>query len=264
MIVPPVFERLPDVIAGLAELERAFVAVRDRRGIFAATYLVVTQTVQEWIEGGRFLDREKVARYVVAFANTYRQALARYETGQRSEVPGAWLRSFDASRSLRASVYQQLLLGVNAHINHDLPHAVLDAGLSVACERCYRDHTLLNDATRAAIPHILRRVAALYQLTLYVMPWMFGRITDEATALSFRRARENSWTWASVLALADPGTERDEIGRLIDERAALAAEIILGCRFAPARALATLYEVERLRPCPTRSRRDGVGSAHPH
>jgi Family of unknown function (DUF5995) len=248
--LPPAFESVDDVIDGLTALERALVAARDRRGVFVAAYLASAQTLGEWIERGRFLERDDVVRYVIAFANAYRHALAGYEAGQRSAVPTAWLQSFDAARSLRASVVQHLLLGVNAHINRDLPHAAIDSGLSVGCERSHHDYTLIDDAMRDATPRVLRRVAAKYQLTLHVTNWMFRRTADEAVSVSFRRAREHAWAWATALATADPGAPRHAISARINHRAALAGAIILRCRFAPTRGLAILHEVEALVPCP--------------
>jgi hypothetical protein len=187
---------------------------------------------------------------VVAFANSYRHALACHEAGQRAAVPKAWLQSFDAARGWRASVVQHLLLGVNAHINHDLPHAAIDSGLSVGCDRSYHDYTLINDAMRDATPRVLRRVAAKYQLTLHVTNWMFGRGAEEAVSRSFRLAREHSWSWAAALSAAHPGAQRRAISALVDHRAALAGAVILRCRFAPTRGLAILHEVEALLPCP--------------
>src|SRR5260370_1324444 len=94
--VPTPFERVDDVVDGLTDLESALVNAKDRRGVFVSAYLVITQTLHEWISQGLFLENEMVARYLVAFANAYRRALAHYEEGEAFEIPKAWQQSFDA------------------------------------------------------------------------------------------------------------------------------------------------------------------------
>ena len=248
--VPPAFKRVDDVIGALAELENALVASKDQRGIFVTAYLGLTRVIQEWIDRGLFLENEIVARYVVEFANTYRQALADYEQGSRLAIPKAWQQSFDTCRDKNASILQYLLLGVNAHINYDLPHAVLQAGLNVNCDRCYHDHTRINDAVDLAIPLIRHRVATLYQHSLRITNCIYGRAIDAAVALSFQRARQNSWMWARALHSAQSVAERTQVDKLLNERAAMAGQMILAHDNAPAKCVAVLYEVEDLIPCP--------------
>jgi hypothetical protein len=248
--VPPAFERVTDVVAGLADLEAAFLASGDRRGVFVTAYRVITRTIQDWIGRRLFLENESVGRYVVAFANGYRQALARYEAGDRSAVPEAWRQSFDASGTGTASVTQDLMLGINAHINHDLPYAVLGAGLDVNCPRCHHDHTLINEALRSATPCVRRRIAGFYRRGLHVINWVCGRAIDGQAARCFQRARRNSWSLAHALAAARGAAERARVETVISDRAALAGRVILSHARRPAKCLAILHEVEDFIACP--------------
>jgi Family of unknown function (DUF5995) len=245
LIVPPAFESVEDAVNGLAELESAFTDRHDRRGVFVTAYLVITRIIQQWIDRGEFLENDMVAGYAVAFANAYRQALADYQAGERRAVPTAWRQAFDASGTNSVSIIQDLLLGINAHINHDLPHAVLDGGFNVHCDRCYRDHTRINDALRAATPLVRARIAARYQRGLFITNWLWGRRIDHLVANSFERARENSWTLAKALDLAHCPAETARVRRMIDDRAALAGHAILAHRYQPGRCLAAVYELDR-------------------
>jgi hypothetical protein len=242
--IPPAFERVSDVAAGFAELEKSFIASKDRRGVFVTAYLLITRTLQEWIDAGRFHQNDIVAQYVVAFANAYRQALAHDEAGQCLAVPQAWRQSFEATRSRNATIIQDLLLGINAHINHDLPHAVIQGGLNVHCERCYQDHTRINDALKLTTPWVRQRIALTYDRSLHLTNWMYGRAIDAAAACSFERARENSWNLAKALDLAQGASDRARVERMIDDRAALAGRMILSHRYAPAKCLAILHEIK--------------------
>ena len=242
--VPSEFRSVHDVITGLAELESLFATSQDRRGVFVSAHLITARAIHEWIERGRFLENELVGQYLTAFANGYRQALADYEQGRQSAVPTAWQQSFDASRGGNTSIIQDLLLGINAHINYDLPYAVLRSGLNVHCERCYQDHTRINDVLRLTAPLIRRRIAILYRRSFHVINWLCGWVIDSLVGLSFKQARENSWLLAKALdsaqrVAADPGVKN-----MIDARAAVAGRMILARKNSPTKCLAALYQVE--------------------
>jgi hypothetical protein len=251
VIVPPKFTSVNDVISGLSELEKVFIARQDRRSVFASTYVITTVTFKKWLDERRFLNNELVACYVVAFANLYREAVAGYEAGDREAVPVAWQQSFDSARDANVSVYQNLVLGINAHINHDLPYAVLNAGLDVHCDQCYQDHTRMNDALRSATPRVRQRIASVYQPSLHVMNWLYGWTINEAVVFAFERARQIAWQSAQTLAATEGLAEQIQVGNRIKDRAALAGRMILGHRRAPDRCLAFLYEVEKAMPAPS-------------
>ena len=44
-------------------------------------------------------------------------------------VPGRWLKAFDAARDKRVNATGDLLLGINAHVNRDLPFVLAGMGL---------------------------------------------------------------------------------------------------------------------------------------
>jgi hypothetical protein len=89
-----------------------------------------------------FEDPEWVAEWDVAFAQLYLDALAADLAGTR--VPRPWRMAFDAPAELPA--LRHVLLGINAHVNYDLPQALLavisDADFEdqVLVARRRRDH----------------------------------------------------------------------------------------------------------------------------
>ena len=95
--VPEKFRSVEDAVLGLARIRDYFIAHQDHRGVFATAYLEATKTFQDWIRRRRFESNERMEKYVVAFANAYRQALADYEQGEAA--PEAWRLAFDVSRS---------------------------------------------------------------------------------------------------------------------------------------------------------------------
>ncbi len=104
----------------LAPLE----ARRDPMRLFLATYRRTTLTVRDMIERQEFTDNEWVERWDIAFANLYLDAVEGWETDNRA--PGPWAAAFGVIKEgPRLPPLRHLLLGMNSHINYDLPQSLL-------------------------------------------------------------------------------------------------------------------------------------------
>ncbi|HEY7177242.1 MAG TPA: DUF5995 family protein [Micromonosporaceae bacterium] len=96
----------------------------DARRFFHATYLRTTQAVADELDRGGFLDSEWVERWDVAFAQLYLDALDADRRGDL--VSGPWRVAFDTARTRpELPPLRHVLFGINAHINYDLPQALL-------------------------------------------------------------------------------------------------------------------------------------------
>lgn len=96
----------------------------DPRRFFHATYLRTTRAVRDALRAGRFGDPDWVERWDVAFADLYLDALRADSAG--GPVPGPWAIAFRTGRERPdAPALRHVLLGMNAHINYDLPQALL-------------------------------------------------------------------------------------------------------------------------------------------
>src|SRR4051794_2611372 len=118
------YRTLDDVVTGFSTLEEHFRDRGDRRAIFLTLYGIVSTEMRARVANGAFKDNVWVHRYAVAFANLYRQALEDYEANNRAAVPKAWRLCFDAAHAGTGLVLQDMFLGVNAHVNNDLPYAL--------------------------------------------------------------------------------------------------------------------------------------------
>jgi Family of unknown function (DUF5995) len=99
---------------------------RDPRRFFHATYLRTTRAVRDALQDGLFSDPDWVERWDVAFAEFYLDALHADSTGAAGPVPGPWAIAFRTGRERPdAPALRHVLLGMNAHINYDLPQALL-------------------------------------------------------------------------------------------------------------------------------------------
>jgi Family of unknown function (DUF5995) len=99
------------------------VSTGDPRRFFHATYLRTTRAVGADLDRGGFVDPAWAERWDVAFAALYLDACDAWTAGRA--VPAPWQVAFDATTGERLAPVRLVLLGMNAHVNYDLPQALL-------------------------------------------------------------------------------------------------------------------------------------------
>jgi hypothetical protein len=221
------YESVADVASGLAMVEEHCLPRRDRRGIFATAYLLITGSIAAALDAGRFEDEVWTRRYLVGFGNLYRGALFAWESGRVAGIPTAWRLSFEAARNGTGLVIQHLVLGINAHINHDLALALAEAGLDPDREMRYRDHVRVNEVLEEATPALKEVVSTKYAPLLQRVDWISGRLDDDLARFSIPTAREHAWKFASAYVAARGATERALLVRGLDEQSAALARLTL-------------------------------------
>jgi hypothetical protein len=120
-------DRVPEGVAAvLAEMRQRLDSLPPsmaKRAVFLSTYTRTTAAVGSAIEEGLFEDPAWVERWDVVFADYYLRAHDAHLAGT-SGVPRPWRLAFEAPDDLID--LRHVLLGINAHINYDLPQALLD------------------------------------------------------------------------------------------------------------------------------------------
>src|SRR2546421_11653588 len=117
------YESIPGLVERMvADLDR--LPADDARRFFHSTYLRTTRAVAEEIDRGGFLDGPWLERWDIVFAELYLDALHADLRG--APVPQPWRIAFDtAARQPGLPPLRHVLLGMNAHINYDLPQALV-------------------------------------------------------------------------------------------------------------------------------------------
>ncbi|HZX03686.1 DUF5995 family protein [Kribbella sp.] len=108
---------IADVVARMQQRLDVLPEELAHRRYFLGTYLRTTRAVGQAVDRTRFEDPEWVGRWDVAFAELYLQA----HDGELVARP--WRLAFDAPENLPPLAH--VLLGINAHVNYDLPQALL-------------------------------------------------------------------------------------------------------------------------------------------
>jgi hypothetical protein len=135
-----------EVVVRLREIDGALPAA-DGVAVFNRVYLTVTERIAEILtDSGSplFHDAETMADLDVRFANLW---LAAYDADAAGgEVPPAWRALFEAREGRRVPV-QYAIAGMNSHIEHDLPVAVVDTCRARGLEPgdLHRDYETVND-----------------------------------------------------------------------------------------------------------------------
>jgi hypothetical protein len=165
-------------------------------------YLQVTQAVETRILSAGFSDPVWLAELDVQFARLYFSALASaLDDNAARRPPGCWRALFDRRGQIQTARIQFALAGINAHINHDLPLALV-----ATCEATgttpqhggthYNDYTALNATLDSLIEsgkHTLN-----VRLLGDVLP-PASSVEDTIAAWSVSAAREAAWKNAEIL-----------------------------------------------------------------
>ena len=126
----------------------------DPARFFLGTYLRITRAVGAAIDAGRFEDPGWVAAWDVDFAELYLDALVAFRADPAG-APRPWRLAFGADPGLPPEAH--VLLGVNAHINYDLPQSMVrvippvDMADPDLVARRHRDHEAIDRVLAAQV-----------------------------------------------------------------------------------------------------------------
>ncbi|HEV7627586.1 MAG TPA: DUF5995 family protein, partial [Streptomyces sp.] len=95
----------------------------DGIAVFNRVYLSVTEELERRLAAGWFADRAAAEDLGVRFAGRYLQAVEASARGSRT--PACWRPLLQLRRHPSVRPLQFALSGINAHIGHDLPLALL-------------------------------------------------------------------------------------------------------------------------------------------
>jgi hypothetical protein len=154
---------IDEVIDQLDEVIARSMREQNRLGYFAALYRKVTAKVKEGIAEGRFDNGPRMEQFDVTFANRYLTALGQFQRGEQPSL--CWLASFRAAASWRPIILQQLLLGMNAHINFDLGIAAAEVAPGEELPSLEHDFNEINIILAGLVANVMSEIDE-------VSPWI--------------------------------------------------------------------------------------------
>jgi hypothetical protein len=191
--------RIEDVVARMTEIDGALPAV-DGISCFNKLYLAVTQNVLAGVGQATFEDPRFLSALDVSFANLYFAALRAFDSGS-PDTPRAWQPLFEARANRAVAPIQFALAGMNAHINRDLPVALIQtfAALGLSPREDSAQHADFEKVNQL-LATTEKQVKELYLDDLTrKLDMEFGAVDDVVAIWSVAAAREAAWTNGEAL-----------------------------------------------------------------
>ena len=245
--------RMNCVRAVIREMERRFEPLGrscDHNAMFALAYLRTTQTYL-WAaeQPGFFQETAWVNHEDAVFAKYYFNAYDNWLAGNRSQVPQAWLIAFDSAAERRTTGAGDVLLGMSAHINRDLPFTLAAIGM-VTPEGQNRkdDHDKVDEFLNKVTKPMLAELAERFDRDTVNIQTPYG-VGYTGLFQLIAAWREQAWRNAELLVSAPTPALRAAVAQQIELTAAAeATTIVAGNSYLP--------------PLTTTERRDAFCARH--
>lgn len=185
------------VIGRLRAIQRSL-PVDDGVAVFNRMYLDVTERVRAAINTDDFTDAGFMAELDVRFANLWLGAYDAVAAGRKP--PSAWKPLFEERDTPGLLPIQHALAGMNAHIEHDLPLAVLETcrvrRTSPSATAVRQDYERVNDVLAGAESEIRR--SFLTEIGRRVDEEI-GPVVHLVSAWNIDKARDLAWVTVETL-----------------------------------------------------------------
>jgi hypothetical protein len=183
------------------------------RAVFATTYLELTKVFRRTIHSDPHFFQ--FPRYLYTEAERGRP------------VPPAWQIAFDTARSGEVNAGQDMLLGINAHVQNDMPFVVAALGTHAPNGTSRKpDHDRVNKILNAAYQQVVDAVANRYDPLLKTTNASWDPLDDIGGIEMVKGWREGVWHNAERLLNGRTKAERDQVAGQIQTNAATWARLM--------------------------------------
>jgi hypothetical protein len=171
----------------------------DGVACFNRMYLLVTESVATNVAASTFADPAWLTQLDVVFGNLYLDAV-RGSVQAPDQVPRAWAALFEQRAESGIAPLQFALAGMNAHINRDLPVAVVTTcqqlGTAPDAGSHHADFSQVNTVLAQVEPQIREQVEGE---PLAQADHLFPGLQDVVGNFNLVKARETAWVNAQTL-----------------------------------------------------------------
>jgi Family of unknown function (DUF5995) len=190
-------QTIRDVISALDTIVQQSWDNSSRLGYFAALYRRVTCAVRDGIGNGRFQNGPLMEKLDVVFASRYLDALAAFRAG--GEPTRSWALAFRGCDDAGLLILQQLLSGMNAHINLDLGIASAQVSPGDQLPQLKPDFDEINDVLATLVGTVAAEIAQVSPL-IGDLEKIGLRTETSLVNFNITAARDTAWFLAQRLA----------------------------------------------------------------
>jgi hypothetical protein len=197
----------------------------SHNALFALLYLDVTNHIYTAVTTPDYFQVPGVISHEDAlFASYYFNASDAYSKGDLADTPYAWQVAFNAAASKSEQGIGNLLLGMNAHINRDLPFVLYRMGLFNSDGSSRKsDHDKVNDVLYSAYDEAITEGANRFDPSLAQYE---GQNADDSGIQTVIGWREEAWRNAERLAAAPDDAARAQVAQQIEQAANTEADVL--------------------------------------
>jgi hypothetical protein len=191
----------------------------DYRAVFLRAYYIITLNVHAAIHrrgdytSPIFFDADWVRTQAGYFASLYFRSLTTFDREPESER--AWKVAHRMAQDKSSTVLQDLLLGLNAHINYDLAYGTFlnlrhhgdDAGHLLLPRRKF-DHDQVNNILVRSIPQVAETLTRDYGGGISLLRKTLRGLDIVLSSTGLKHYRERVW-WSAVSYLTT--TDEEEV-----------------------------------------------------
>jgi hypothetical protein len=198
----------------------------NRVSAFNSLYNRITRRVDTALNTG-VNSPEFLELLDVQFAKRYFSALDLWNN-DNEDTPDVWEVLFKRGNDLRMSRLTAAMLGVNAHINHDLSLALIGTWAETgapADDLIHPDYLLVNQIFYEEIPPLRRGFSTRWQMEI---DEFVGPLDDWTQRILVRATRAHAWDQGRHLwDLRDDPEDFEQARRAMDRAASLVAEFAI-------------------------------------
>lgn len=208
----------------------------DRRYIFLQCYTLMSRNMVHGIHQNRFADASWVQNLMIIFARYYFDALYKYNI-HPDQAPAVWRHTHELTRDNEINAVQHLMLGINAHINYDLPLSLFDC----LCTQWYKlnefkkaerrkDHNEVNKIIAETIDLVQDNIIAPHSPFFKFVDIALGKIDEWMISSMVSSWRSRVWEVSKELInhCHDEGTRNSIISKNEMHTLRIAESILLG------------------------------------
>ncbi|MCU7729177.1 DUF5995 family protein [Actinoplanes sp. KI2] len=223
--ITDVIKKLDTIQAILDDLPPSPAA--NRVAAFNSLYNRITRRVDGALRGDGVNQPNFLELLDVQFAKRYFDALELWNQDDE-DTPDVWEVLFKRGKDLKMSKLTAAMLGVNAHINHDLSLALIGTWADLGAptdDLIHPDYLLVNQIFYEEIPPLRRGFSTRWQLEI---DEFVGPLDDWSQRMLVTVTRAHAWDQARRLwALRDDPEDFEQARRAMDRAASLVAEFAI-------------------------------------
>jgi hypothetical protein len=182
-----------------------------------------------------FLDPAWIVRLSGLFASLYFRSLDTFERDPSLDVERAWKIAYKTAEKDHSTVLQNALLGINAHINYDLPYAIAknlrehdDVESHLKLKMRKFDHDQVNNLLIRAIDPIQDVLAQDYGEAISLVDRMLGQLDEKISETRLAYYRERVWWDAMSFVSAVNDGQEDIVRAKLNWESYKVAQILTG------------------------------------